>query len=565
MSAVLIAQALEALKSNAGKKLLGQELDFDGIQNRIQELASGNNINLDALEDATTQELQKAFDSSNTNDDSGLTREEKRNKRRERRRSRKSIREILEEKRNRLTDTKQRIIDQIQSLKAQLKSLIPVLETFTISGRVADRTTGEPLKGVKVSLGVNQDTAVEEIPAIPNVNNELVTSKVEVNPANFAYLPVPGSNTVRTDNQGKFTIDVRLPVIPKNQKTPLNFALIYTKSGFIPNTQIVLNGDRSVKSDLSVSSLVNIQVAAKKASDTFDEAIDFVQRSVALTSLNLFDLAIYARKKSLNKITTIIKTRLLPLCVGLLISFGITKLSQKNQKTCPTPDALNDVIRRRNRVTRQLNQIYTSIAVNSALGAVFASLAVTLRCVRLAMDQIPAPQAVGTFPAKDFGGLIFAQPYSFTAKLQHINDELEKLEEQNKGLNKAMLTNLIFLIAGAATVILLLKAIDDLAQECAQENGVELPELLAINQELLDLTDESKDDGNSVIENINGFILSVETDNKNPVGTLKRRFAVAKNEDGVTLLKGEPSFSSNDQILIDELVFYIQQNDLKAF
>jgi len=540
MSAVLIAQALEALKSNAGKKLLGQELDFDGIQNRIQELASGNNINLDALEDATTQELQKAFDSSNTNDDSGLTREEKRNKRRERRRSRKSIREILEEKRNRLTDTKQRIIDQIQSLKAQLKSLIPVLETFTISGRVADRTTGEPLKGVKVSLGVNQDTAVEEIPAIPNVNNELVTSKVEVNPANFAYLPVPGSNTVRTDNQGKFTIDVRLPVIPKNQKTPLNFALIYTKSGFIPNTQIVLNGDRSVKSDLSVSSLVNIQVAAKKASDTFDEAIDFVQRSVALTSLNLFDLAIYARKKSLNKITTIIKTRLLPLCVGLLISFGITKLSQKNQKT------------------------YTSIAVNSALAAVFASLAVTLRGVRLAMDQIPAPQAVGTFPAKDFGGLIFAQPYSFTAKLQHINDELEKLEEQNKGLNKAMLTNLIFLIAGAATVILLLKAIDDLAQECAQENGVELPELLAINQELLDLTDESKDDGNSVIENINGFILSVETDNKNPVGTLKRRFAVAKNEDGVTLLKGEPSFSSNDQILIDELVFYIQQNDLKA-
>ena len=177
MSAVLIVKALEALKSNAGKKLLGQELDFDGIQNRIQELASGNNINLDALEDATTQELQKAFDSSNTNDDSGLTREEKRNKRRERRRSRKSIREILEEKRNRLTDTKQRIIDQIQSLKAQLKSLIPVLETFTISGRVADRTTGEPLKGVKVSLGVNQDTAVEEIPAIPYVNNELVTSK----------------------------------------------------------------------------------------------------------------------------------------------------------------------------------------------------------------------------------------------------------------------------------------------------------------------------------------------------------------------------------------------------
>jgi hypothetical protein len=45
---------------------------------------------------------------------------------------------------------------------------------------------------------------------------------------------------------------------------------------------------------------------------------------------------------------------------------------------------------------------------------------------------------------------------------------------------------------------------------------------------------------------------------------LKRRKAVARNSQGVIMLQGEPSYSSNDQILIDELVFYIQQNDLKA-
>ena len=55
------------------------------------------------------------------------------------------------------------------------------------------------------------------------------------------------------------------------------------------------------------------------------------------------------------------------------------------------------------------------------------------------------------------------------------------------------------------------------------------------------------------------------TDDKNPVGSLKRRYAVAKNNQGIVQLKGEPSFSASDQILIDELVFYIQQNDLKAF
>lgn len=48
------------------------------------------------------------------------------------------------------------------------------------------------------------------------------------------------------------------------------------------------------------------------------------------------------------------------------------------------------------------------------------------------------------------------------------------------------------------------------------------------------------------------------------INGLKRRRAIARNKSGVIMLQGEPSFSSNDQILIDELVFYIQQNDLKA-
>jgi hypothetical protein len=45
---------------------------------------------------------------------------------------------------------------------------------------------------------------------------------------------------------------------------------------------------------------------------------------------------------------------------------------------------------------------------------------------------------------------------------------------------------------------------------------------------------------------------------------LKRRRAIARNKQGVVMLQGDLSFSSIDQILIDELVFYIQQNNLKA-
>ena len=51
---------------------------------------------------------------------------------------------------------------------------------------------------------------------------------------------------------------------------------------------------------------------------------------------------------------------------------------------------------------------------------------------------------------------------------------------------------------------------------------------------------------------------------KTEVGSIVKRQAVAKDSKGIIILKGEPSFSASDQILIDELAFYITSNNLKA-
>ena len=61
-----------------------------------------------------------------------------------------------------------------------------------------------------------------------------------------------------------------------------------------------------------------------------------------------------------------------------------------------------------------------------------------------------------------------------------------------------------------------------------------------------------------------GFEISVEVDQQSKTGELYKRRAIGKNSAGVTILKGEGSFSAEDQILIDELSFYIVQNNLKA-
>ena len=555
----ILQVAKQFLNTPQGKSLLDSSLNISDITNRIQELSSKYNIDLPTLETSSLEDINLSIGSN-------LTQEQRRENRRQKRLTAKErLQERLDVAGITKVDAEQKVRAEISLLRSKLKSQIPILQEYTITGRLQDKNTNTPMQGAKVTLGVNTDVLIDKNTSTNplGVNENLIPKNTSVNLNDLVFIPVPGQSD-RTDKQGNFSIKVKVPIIPENQRTPLVFGLLYSKSGYLPETQAIINGDKTIKTSLPLSSMVNISESAKTISQGFSDSIDLAQSSVGALAMGIFDRIISAKKFSIGKIVDVIKTKLIPLVITLLLSFGISKLSQKNRKTCPSPDALRDVIRTRNRVVRQLNQMFKMIVINSALAFAFRSLAQILKGVRLAMDGLSIPQAIGVFPAKDFGGLIAAAPYSMTAKLQHINDELEKLEEKSEGISKATLVSLVFVIAGTATVILLLKSIDQMTQECAEENGVTDLELTAINQELLDLSEEEAEDGNPIIGNVNGFIFSVETDNSNPVGTLKRRFAVAKDSRGITLLRGEPSFSSSDQILIDELVFYIQQNDLKA-
>jgi hypothetical protein len=556
---LILQIAKQFLNTPQGKSLLGSSLNISDITNRIQELSSKYNIDLSTLESSSLEDINFSIGSN-------LTQEQKRENRRQKKLTAKErLQERLDVEGITKVDAEQKVRAEILLLRSKLKSQIPILQEYTITGRLQDKNTNTPIQGAKVTLGVNQDFVQEEVGVKNplNVSDALLPIKTPVNLNDLIFTPIPGQSD-RTDKQGNFSIKVKVPIIPENQKTPLVFGLLYSKSGYLPETQAIINGDKTIKTSLPLSSMVNISESAKTISQGFSDGIDLAQSAVGGLAMGIFDRIISAKKFSIGKIVDVIKTKLIPLVITLLLSFGISKLSQKNRKTCPSPNALRDVIRTRNRVVRQLNQMFQMIVINSALAFAFRSLSQILKGVRLQMDGLSIPQAIGIFPAKDFGGLIAAAPYSMTAKLQHINDELEKLEEKSEGISKATLVSLVFVIAGTATVILLLKSIDQMTQECAEENGVTDLELTAINQELLDISEEEAEDGNPVLNDVNGFIFSVETDNSNPVGTLKRRFAVAKDSRGITLLKGEPSFSSSDQILIDELVFYIQQNDLKA-
>ena len=542
----LLQLSSPALLTDRGKKILSEPLDIGALKLRIGYLATRYKIDLEEVKKITIEELNEILNQQQKTDKT-LTAKEK-----------------ISLKKKKLTSSKDIILDaklEIKTLQNKLNSVKPTLEKFAITGRIFNSNDGNVLPGVKVELGLDvTPISKKQVDSLGNtdlINTDLIP---EIDFNSLVLTPI-GSNSTRTDKNGNFTLNIEIPIIPKNQKSILVVGLLYTKSSFLPSSSPLLNGDQTVKTNLSAASLQDITKASRQISKEYNSKIDQAKEGLNRIALGPAEWILSQRKGSIHKIVDTIKTKLIPLAIGMLIQFGISKLTQSNRKTCPTPDSLQDVIRQRNRVIRQLNQIYQTITINVALSAAFLAISKVLGGVRLSLDNLPIPQAIGG-PGPI--GLVFSQTYSMTAKLQDINDKLEKLEEQNLTLNRSQLTSLVFLIAGTVTVVVLLQGIDKMIQECAEENNITDLELTAINQDLLDISEEQKEDGNPVLSNVNGFIFSVETDNTNLVGTLKRRFAVAKDSRGITLLKGEPSFSSSDQILIDELVFYIQQNDLKA-
>ena len=599
----------EASKTPSYQNVAKTGINPQGLLTQLSNFGEQYGIDVNTLLTTSADELDRLINDVTDPDGENLTSEQRRERREERRLERRSNRAERQRRREerRQARAEGTNYSKIKKLKDQLKSTKPsfnkIIEIenedgdieeikepyiYEIKGRIIDQLSGEPIEGAKITPGVQptiDPPPKEESPLLDL--NQAATEGFTFNPNDFSFTPQPflqkvkkidktnNENTIiyptavkgersTTDKNGNFRILVNLPTIPANGKVPLFFSLIYTAKGYIPGAQIIINGDNTVKTDLQVSQLLDVKRAALIASAAYVEQSEKVQEYINQFILNPVEKTLALKKQSLGQLNNVVKTKLIPLAVELLIVFGITKLSQKNQKTCPAPEQLQDVVNKRNNVTRQLNQIYKSFATNVALQGAFFAFAALARSVSRQLDKIPLPQAVGTPPAKDFGGLIFAQLYSTTGKLQRLKDLIEELEEQNKELSRAILLNLAYLAAGSIVVVSLLKLIDDLSQECAEECGVTLEDQLAINEDLLDLAEEQEEDGNPVINTINGFTLSVETDDKNPVGTLKRRFAVGKDSKGITVLKGEPSFSSNEQILIDELVFYIQQNDLKA-
>jgi hypothetical protein len=345
-----------------------------------------------------------------------------------------------------------------------------------------------------------------------------------------------------SDNKGEFTTNVTSS-IPTTGSNDLNKLLIKAP-GYESLEIIPYKGDGTAKNDLGV---IKLNPLNKGLEQDKINASQLTKAQIDELSKDKKDFNYFAQEKLTNQINNL-KTILIPTVITLVAGFGITKatdLAGKNKDkileelkkkiSCPSQANILNTINKKNKLVKQLNNTLKVIDVTTKAlgitGGIIQGLEIALK-------------------------LQLANPVPVPANITKIIDTLDKRLSSLKKINVGILSILVLLRQVLTQVLQLLNLLDLLIQSCYPNDN---QEQLAID--LTNLTIQQSTEV-PVVTNVNGFEMKVETENTN--NSLKRRRATAQNKQGVIMLKGEWSFSSIDQILIDELVFYIQQNNLKA-
>jgi len=353
----------------------------------------------------------------------------------------------------------------------------------------------------------------------------------------------------RTDKNGIFTLN-------GNTNVSQSIDITIDFQGYSSQTLNPYLGNNEFKSDLGV---IILQSTKSELSSEKITASQITEKQIDVLSKDKKDFKYHSQKK-LNESLNNLKNRLLPAILTLIAEFGVTKVNDivsknsdeiqniiQNKTYCPSQTQLTDIINRKNKLVKQLNNTFKLIdSTTKALGITEGTIE-ALNIAYQILKNLPVPSAVAGV------GL----PISVINNVQDSKDRLDKLITGLKSLNVGSLTILSLLKDVLTQVINFLNILDKLVQFCYPDAEQE-----KISTELTALTSQQSNQLSPIVTNVNGFEMGVETEKT--TNTLKRRRAIARNKGGVIMLQGEWSFSSVDQILIDELVFYIQQNDLKA-
>ena len=441
----------------------------------------------------------------------------------------------------------------------------PTSQLRTITGEIQS-PSGESRYGGKIRLVKNEVGDITDPPyqtitdfdgkfqlSVP-IEGKFIQAK-KIDSTQTIYLPL----TQETNYVFDFTSQVNEGVIQEQVETTvtasrpnLEVSAVDYESKSIP----VVKGDNTLKNNLGI-----IQLKTTKA-DLDKEIIQTAtptKEDVQTLTKDKKDFRWRLNQKLLDLLNKL-KNILLPVILTMIAKFGVTKVQElikegKNNandiqnKFCPPKGEIENIIRRKNKFVKQINNSLKLIDTTlKVLGIARSFITISLGIIRgIDIAQLALPTAI---PGVTAGTITKV-------------DDIKKFIQDNSKITKQSIDGTIIILnllrITLTQIVTYLNLLDSLIQDCIPDNEIEQEQ---ISSELIALTQEQANQKSPVVTIVNGFTMGVETEKT--TNSLKRRRATATNAGGVVMLKGEWSFSSIDQILIDELVFYIQINDLKA-
>lgn len=235
---------------------------------------------------------------------------------------------------------------------------------------------------------------------------------------------------------------------------------------------------------------------------------------------------------------------------GQIKAYAIGTLSDivenKLNNVCPPQAELLSIIRIldniQNIMTKYQRQVQKYTTLIEKLDRVIETTTTAVRLLRI----VPIPTAVAGV------GVPIGLTNRYSEKLIELSDFLEKLNNDKRAVVSIIRSSNIDFSKIQST----LNTARSRADKCLKD-GASTAATSNLNNQLRSSNDSLTDSSIYALSNGRQFTITIETID-DPSYPVKRRFAIAKNLDGVVLLRGEPSYSSNTNILIEEVLFKLE-------
>lgn len=252
----------------------------------------------------------------------------------------------------------------------------------------------------------------------------------------------------------------------------------------------------------------------------------------------------------------IIVNRMMPKLEQLLNDFS---------SGCPSEIQLKKITNIRNNIATQANSIanfLTKVSASLLIASTFLSVVISiigiLRGVKtgvsLASKFLPVTPGAVPSVLSDLDDVITNTTFNTSG-----NSKIEPIKQQLDGITVPVALISFYINRLVSTFNLL----DPLILRCQPNTNSEI-NLTPLSEEIISISalQEQADDSPN-LSTYQGFIIEIEEVPFSP--TINRKRALGKNQDGIVLIQTELSFTTIDQILINELKFAIDKDNLKAY